>query len=59
MKIEVAANNWITLGDASTSFSHANASTKNLITSLEHPDGSLITEHNAKATLIWDSFKER
>ena len=53
---------WITLGDASTKFFHANASIKfrrNLITTLENSDGQSFTEHSAKANLIWDSFKER
>lgn len=53
---------WETLGDASTKNFHANASIKyrrNLITSLEDSDGNPVTEHNAKAELIWDAFKER
>ena len=53
---------WITLGDASTKFFHANASIKfkrNLITTLENSEGDIVTEHNAKADLIWDSFKDR
>lgn len=53
---------WVTLGDASTKFFHANALIKfrrNLITSLEDFDSNSITEHNAKAELIWTSFKDR
>ena len=53
---------WITLGDAGTKFFHANASIKfkrNLITTLENSEGDIVTEHNAKADLIWDSFKDR
>lgn len=53
---------WITLCDASTKFFHANASMRfrrNLITSLETAEGCIVTDHNAKAKLIWDSFKER
>jgi hypothetical protein len=53
---------WVTLGDASTKFFHANASIRfrrNLITSLENAAGEMVTDHNAKALLIWESFKER
>ena len=53
---------WITLGDASTKFFHANASIKfkrNLITTLENSEGVIVTKHNAKEDLIWDSFKDR
>jgi hypothetical protein len=32
---------------------------RNLITSLETAEGCIVTDHNAKAKLIWDSFKER
>jgi len=53
---------WVTLGDASTKFFHANASIKfrrNLITTLENSEGVIVTKHNAKEDLIWDSFKDR
>lgn len=46
---------WVTLGDASIKFFHANAAIKyrrNLITILEDVDGSSIVEHHAKANLI-------
>jgi hypothetical protein len=52
---------WVTLGDASTKFFHANATIRyrrNLITSLENSEGQVVTDHNAKAELIWNSFKE-
>lgn len=53
---------WVTLGDARIKFFHANSSIKmrrSLITALEDSDGNLVTRHNAKAELIWNSFKER
>lgn len=52
---------WVTLGDASTKFFHANAIVKyrrNLITQLVNDQGDyfsiIVTD---KAALIWDSFK--
>jgi hypothetical protein len=53
---------WVTLGDAGTKFFHANASIRfrrNLITTLENDVGDLIHDHNSKALLIWESFRER
>lgn len=53
---------WVTLGDASTKFFHANATIKyrkNLITSLEDQASHPFTTHEDKADLIWCSFKER
>jgi hypothetical protein len=53
---------WATLGDASTKFFHAQATTKyrrNLITQLQDEDGLVVTEHDDKANLIWLAFKER
>lgn len=53
---------WVTLGDASTKFFHANATIKyrrNLITTLEGPSGQHVTTHEDKANLIWCSKKER
>ena len=52
---------WVTLGDASTKFFHANATIKyrrNLITSLEDSFGLIDTTHADKAKQIWVSFKE-
>jgi hypothetical protein len=47
---------WVTLGDASTKFFHANATIKfknNLITSLEDSStGQMVTDHDAKALII-------
>lgn len=53
---------WVTLGDAGTKFFHANATMKyrrNLITSLENNSGVTVFDHQQKAHLIWQSFKER
>ena len=53
---------WVTLGDASTKFFHANATIKyrrNLITSLEDSAGTIVTTHEDKAEQILVSFKER
>jgi hypothetical protein len=53
---------WVTLGDATTKFFHAHATvkyTKNLITQLQDEQGNILTDHPAKANLIWLSFKER
>jgi hypothetical protein len=47
---------WVTLGDASTKFFHAQATIKyrrNLITQLQDENGSVVTEHGNKANLIW------
>lgn len=47
---------WVTLGDASTKFFHAQATIKyrrNLITQLQGENGSVVTEHGNKANLIW------
>lgn len=53
---------WVTLGDASTKFFHANATIKyrrNLITTLEGPSGQHVTTHEDKANLIWCSKKRK
>lgn len=53
---------WVTLGGASTKFFYANTTIKfrrNLITSLEDNSGQVFTDHDAKANLIWNAFKER
>jgi len=50
------------LGDASTKLFHAHATIrfrKNLITQLENDLGVLVTDHQHKELLIWQSFKER
>ena len=53
---------WVTLGDASTHFFHAHATMKyrrNLITYLANDNGDLVYDHESKAKLLWQSFKER
>ena len=53
---------WVTLGDASTHFFHAHATMKyrrNLITYLANDNGDLVYDHESKAELLWQSFKER
>lgn len=48
--------------DASTKFFHANAIAKhrrNLITQLTNNQGQIVTQHQEKAELIRQSFKER
>ena len=50
------------MGDASTKLFHAHATIrfrKNLITQLENDLGVLVTDHQHKELLIWQSFKER
>jgi len=47
--------------DASTKFLHAHATIrfrKNLITHLENDSGVLVSDHQQKELLIWQSFKE-
>lgn len=49
-------------GDANTKFFHAHATLnyrRNLITVLEDDSGQSISDHSAKADLVWSSFKER
>lgn len=53
---------WVTLGDGSTHFFHAHAAMKfrrNLITYLFDDDGNSVYDHDSKAALLWNSFKER
>jgi hypothetical protein len=48
--------------DECTRFFHANATTKHKrrsICSLLDPTGVSLTTHDDKATLLWESFKER
>lgn len=54
--------NWVKLGDECTRFFHANASIrhrKNLITSLTDSNGQEFFYHEAKASLLWNAYKER
>lgn len=53
---------WVKLGDENTKFFHAHATIKhrkNLISSIQAPDGSQAVSHADKALIIWESFKER
>jgi hypothetical protein len=53
---------WATLGDAGTSFFHANATIqhrRNLIPQLTNSDGIVVTSHKDKEQLIWEGFKIR
>lgn len=53
---------WVTLGDASTHFFHAHATMKfrrNLITYLVNDNGDEIYDHDSKANLLWESFRDR
>jgi hypothetical protein len=52
----------VTLGDATTKLFHAHATVKyrkNFITHLMDDQGNMVTDHNEKAELIWQSFKQR
>lgn len=54
--------NWVKFGHECTESFHANASIKhrrNFITMLQSPDNIEIYDHEAKANLIWEAFKER
>jgi hypothetical protein len=49
-------------GDAGTKFFHANATIrhrKNLITTLEDNLGIVHTDHQMKAAILWEAFKNR
>lgn len=53
---------WVTLGDASTHFFHAHATMKfrrNVITSLIDDNDQSVTDHDSKALMLWQSFKQR
>ena len=53
---------WVTKGDAGTKFFHANATIrhrKNLITSLENSLGNLHSDHQTKANILWEAYKDR
>ena len=53
---------WVTKGDASTKFFHANATIrhrKNLISCLENPAGIMHSSHHDKAQILWEAYKER
>jgi len=53
---------WVTLGDENSSFFHAMATIshkKNFIVSITGPDGNLVTEHDQKANMLWEAYKNR
>jgi hypothetical protein len=53
---------WVKFGDEGTKFFHANATIKqrrNLITALKDSSGLCHTNHNSKANILWEAFKER
>ena len=53
---------WVKLGDENTMFFHATATVqlkRKVITSLRNSEGEEFFSHEAKANLIWESFKER
>jgi hypothetical protein len=53
---------WATLGDENTKFFHVNAMirhSKNCIGSLQDCNGIERVQHEEKALLLWESFKER
>jgi hypothetical protein len=53
---------WVKLGDENSKFFYANASIKhmrNFITLLQDSSGSVFFNHEQKATLIWEDFRER
>jgi len=53
---------WVKEGDAGTKFFHAHATIrnrKNKIPTIQNRNGILVQHHDDKATLLWESFKER
>jgi hypothetical protein len=53
---------WVKFGDENTKLFHSIATHKfkrNYITSLQLTDGSLVTDHDQKAALLWTSFRDR
>lgn len=54
--------NWVKEGDASTKYFHAHATIthrKNTIACLQDDSGDNITDHDGKAKILWESFKDR
>jgi hypothetical protein len=52
----------VTNGDARTKFFHANATIRhrqNTIMSLQADAGEMISSHDGKANLLWESYKQR
>jgi hypothetical protein len=53
---------WVTLGDENSRFFHSMASSqkrKNHVASLVSPEGNIVSEHSAKASLLLQAFKDR
>ena len=53
---------WVKFGDAGTKFFHANATLRHrrkLITSLKAADGTEVFNHESKANILWEAYKER
>jgi hypothetical protein len=53
---------WTKLGDENTKFFHTVATKnyrRNIITSIVNQDGTEITNHEHKAAIIWNSYKDR
>lgn len=54
--------NWVKLGDENTAFFHSHATVQmkqKIIRSLKDSDGMEVTAHEAKASLLWEGFKDR
>jgi hypothetical protein len=52
---------WIKLGDENTEFFHSIATIahkRNFIVSLINQDGDIITDHDQKASMLWNAYKE-
>lgn len=53
---------WVTMGDENTSYFHTMATIghkRNFIVTLTQPDGSTTSDHDQKAQISWNAFKER
>ena len=53
---------WVKLGDENTHFFHTMATIahkRNFIVSLANTDGSIITDHEQKANMLWTTYKNR
>jgi hypothetical protein len=53
---------WAKLGDENTKFFHTVSTQsyrRNYITSIKDDDGNYITNHDHKAAIIWNSYKNR
>ena len=53
---------WVKLGDENTHFFHTMATIdhkRNFIVSLTNTDGSIITDHEQKANMLWTTYKNR